>query len=55
MEVLCEVFPFASDGDLAKMLQWVSEEPTQTGAARQLISKDLAVAEPTEMTALFHM
>lgn len=55
MEVLCEVFPFASDGDLTKMLQWISEEPAQPGAARLLTSRDLAVVEPKEMTALFQM
>ncbi|CAM9385488.1 unnamed protein product, partial [Hapterophycus canaliculatus] len=54
VEVLCEVHPFAGDADLAKMLQWISEEPTQQGAAR-LVNRELAVAEPVEMAALFNM
>lgn len=54
MEVLCEVHPFAGDADLAKMLRWTSEEPAQQGAAR-LVNRELAVAEPVEMAALFNM
>lgn len=54
MEVLSEVHPFAGDSDLAKMLEWISEEPAQPGASR-LVNRELAVAERMEMAALFSM
>lgn len=54
MEVLSEVHPFAGDADLAKMLEWISEEPAQPGAAR-LVNRELAVAERMEMASLFSM
>lgn len=53
MEVLCEVYPFAGDADLTKMLQWISEEPMQ-GMGR-LVNRELAVAERGELAALFQM
>ncbi|CAN0006206.1 unnamed protein product [Ectocarpus sp. 12 AP-2014] len=52
VEVLCEVHPFAGDADLAKMLEWISEETTQQGVAR-IVNRELAVAERLEMAELF--
>lgn len=54
MEVLNEVHPFAGDADLAKMLEWISEEPTQQGATR-LVNRELAAADHIEIAALFNM
>ncbi|CAM9567000.1 unnamed protein product, partial [Pylaiella littoralis] len=54
VEVLNEVHPFAGDADLAKMLEWISEEPTQQGAAR-LANRELAVADHVEIAALFNI
>ena len=53
MEVLCEVHPRASDGDLAKMLEWISE-PTRQGPGKA-VSRELAMAERIEIAALFQM
>lgn len=54
VEVLGEVYPFAGDGDLAKMLQWISEEPVQQGVGK-LANRRLAVTERDELAALFQM
>ena len=50
-EALSEVYPFASDADLARMLQWISKGPSQQGAGR-LVGRKLA-AERVEMILLF--
>lgn len=55
VEVLCEVYPFAGDGDVAKMLQWISEEPAPPGAVKVTMNLDPVVAEPVEIAALFQM
>ncbi|CAN0170616.1 unnamed protein product [Ascophyllum nodosum] len=51
VEALSEVYPFASDADLARMLQWISKGPSQQGAGR-LVGRKLA-AERVEMILLF--
>ncbi|CAM9114072.1 unnamed protein product [Laminaria digitata] len=53
VEVLCEVHPRACDGDLAKMLEWISE-PTRQGPGKA-VSRELAMAERMEIAALFQM
>lgn len=54
VEVLSEVYPFAGDADLTKMLRWVSEEPSLQGAER-LVDQELAAAEQDEMASLFRV
>lgn len=53
VEVLCEVHPRASDGDLAKMLEWISE-PTRQGPGKAA-NRELAMAERLEIASLFQM
>lgn len=52
VEVLSEVYPFASNTDVTNMLRLVSKDPTLQGADR-LDDRELAAAEQAEMASLF--